>query len=75
MEGEGAKGGKKNERLCLREERKRRKTTTGLVEEGPRGQHRHSDHSSVHGVVHGIHLCTCFKSMASKEWPQKCHVI
>lgn len=58
MEGElayvtGAKGGKRSERLCSREERKRRKTS-GVVEEGPSGQQRHPDCSSGSSVSHGI---------------------
>lgn len=62
MEGEpacptGARGGKRSERVCLREERKRRKTS-GVVEEGPTGQQRHPDCSSVSSASHGIHLST-----------------
>ncbi|XP_070844269.1 echinoderm microtubule-associated protein-like 1 isoform X2 [Chaetodon trifascialis] len=56
MEGEpayltGARGGKRSERVCSREERKRRKTT-GVVEEGPTGQQRHPDCSSASSVSH-----------------------
>lgn len=59
MEGEpvssltGARGGKRSERVCSREERKRRKTR-GVVEEGPAGQQRHPDCSSESSVSHGI---------------------
>ncbi|KAK2856444.1 hypothetical protein Q5P01_005179 [Channa striata] len=56
MEGEmayltGARGGKRTERVCSREERKRRKTF-GVVEEGSSYQQRHPDHSSVSSVAH-----------------------
>ncbi|XP_051263977.1 echinoderm microtubule-associated protein-like 1 isoform X2 [Dicentrarchus labrax] len=56
MEGEpacltGTRGGKRSERVCSREERKRRKTS-GVVEEGPTGQQRHPDSSSVSSVSH-----------------------
>ncbi|KAF1376420.1 hypothetical protein PFLUV_G00211320 [Perca fluviatilis] len=57
MEGEpayltGARGGKRSERVCCsREERKRRKTS-GVVEEGPTGQQRNPDYSSVSSVSH-----------------------
>ncbi|XP_067429042.1 uncharacterized protein [Thunnus thynnus] len=58
MEGEpayltGIRGGKRSERVCSREERKRRKTS-GAVEEGPPGQQRHSEHSSVSSVSHDL---------------------
>lgn len=68
MEGElayltGARGGKRSERVCSREERKRRKTS-GVVEEGPSSHQRHPDSSSVSGVSRGIpfHLkcCHCY---------------
>ncbi|XP_044026198.1 echinoderm microtubule-associated protein-like 1 isoform X1 [Siniperca chuatsi] len=53
MEGEqahltGARGGKRSERVCSREERK----TSGVVEEGPPGQQRHPGYSSVSRVSH-----------------------
>ncbi|XP_067338774.1 echinoderm microtubule-associated protein-like 1 isoform X1 [Channa argus] len=56
MEGElayltGARGGKRTERVCSREERKRRKTF-GVVEEGSSYQQRHPDPSSVSRVSH-----------------------
>ncbi|KAA8583385.1 hypothetical protein FQN60_015931 [Etheostoma spectabile] len=57
MEGEpacltGARGGKRSERACCsREERKRRKTSR-VVEEGPTGQQRDPNYSSVSSVSH-----------------------
>ncbi|XP_071334931.1 echinoderm microtubule-associated protein-like 1 isoform X2 [Trachinotus anak] len=56
MEGEpafpsGARGGNRTERVCSREERKRRKTS-GAVVEGPASQQRHPDCSSVSSVSH-----------------------
>lgn len=56
MEGEaaglsGAKGGKRTERVCSREERKRRKTSR-LVEEGPAGQQRHPEQSPASSGSH-----------------------
>ncbi|XP_049914133.1 echinoderm microtubule-associated protein-like 4 isoform X1 [Epinephelus moara] len=56
MEGEpayltGARGGKRGERVCSREERKRRKTS-GAVDEGPIGQQKHPDCSSASSVSH-----------------------
>ncbi|XP_018551704.1 echinoderm microtubule-associated protein-like 1 isoform X2 [Lates calcarifer] len=56
MEGEpayltGAKGGKRSERVCSREERKRRKTS-GAVLEGLAGQQRHPDCSSASSASH-----------------------
>lgn len=58
MEGEpacptGAKGGKRNERVCSREERKRRKTSGVTVEEVHASQQRQS--SSTSSVSHGSH--------------------
>ncbi|XP_026174602.1 echinoderm microtubule-associated protein-like 1 isoform X2 [Mastacembelus armatus] len=48
----GARGGKRSERLCVREERKRRKTS-GLLEEGlTSSQQRHPDLSSARTVSH-----------------------
>lgn len=62
MEGEpacptGAKGGKRNERVCSREERKRRKTSGVTAEEVQAGQQRQS--SSASSVSHGSHLLKC----------------
>ncbi|KAM9704339.1 uncharacterized protein ACNS7B_002693 isoform 2-T2 [Menidia menidia] len=56
MEGEqgyliGARGGKRGERVCSREEKKRRKTS-GLVEYGSSGLPRKTDNSSVSSVSH-----------------------
>ncbi|XP_031166409.1 echinoderm microtubule-associated protein-like 1 isoform X2 [Sander lucioperca] len=57
MEGEpayltGARGGKRSERVCCsREERKRRKTSV-VVKEGPTGQQKNPDNSSVSIVSH-----------------------
>lgn len=60
MEGEpacptGAKGGNRNERVCSREERKRRKTSGVTVEDA--GQQRQS--SSASSVSHGSYLLKC----------------
>ncbi|KAG7240257.1 hypothetical protein INR49_027068 [Caranx melampygus] len=53
MEGEPTylRGGKRGERVCSREERKRRKTS-GVLVEGPAGQQRHHDCSSSSSVSH-----------------------
>ncbi|XP_030577785.1 echinoderm microtubule-associated protein-like 1 isoform X2 [Archocentrus centrarchus] len=56
MEGEpacltGARGGKRTEKVCSREERKKRKKS-GVVEEGPTGLQRHRDCSSASSVSH-----------------------
>ncbi|XP_023285766.1 echinoderm microtubule-associated protein-like 1 isoform X2 [Seriola lalandi dorsalis] len=53
MEGETAdlRGGKGSERVCSREERKRRKTSGASVE-GPAAQQRHHDGSSASSVFH-----------------------
>lgn len=59
MEGElaappGARGGKRSERLCSREERKRRKTS-GVLGEGASGQQRLPEGSSAPCVSDGIY--------------------
>lgn len=60
MEGEqarliGARGGTSTEKVCSREERKRRKKSGG-VEEGPAGLQKHPDCSSASSISHGSHL-------------------
>ncbi|CAI5683315.1 unnamed protein product [Oreochromis niloticus] len=56
MEGEqarlmGARGGTRTEKVCSREERKRRKKSVG-VEEGPAGLQKHRDCSSASSISH-----------------------
>lgn len=56
MEGEqarlmGARGGTRTEKVCSREERKRRKKSGG-VEEGPAGLQKHRDCSSASSISH-----------------------
>lgn len=60
MEGEqarliGARGGTSTEKVCSREERKRRKKSGG-VEEVPAGLQKHPDCSSASSISHGSHL-------------------
>ncbi|XP_034755833.1 echinoderm microtubule-associated protein-like 1 isoform X2 [Etheostoma cragini] len=57
MEGEpahltGARGGKRSERACCSQEERKRRKTSRVVEEGPTGQQRNPNCSSVSSVSH-----------------------
>lgn len=52
----GAKAGERSEKVCSREERKKRKTSGVAAEEAPAGQQRQRDSASGSSASQGSHL-------------------